>query len=216
MQLLCVWKTQNPVKILRWKENSKVKLGEKKLQVGWWEKREQQLCWCRSIIHADFTSICNRDTNTCRCMNKWQPSFWDASWHVSEFSACMHACGEVYHSLPPPDSQDPGECYSCGDCVLPEKNELVGHRASCHLLVSACHLIWCDLQNLIILFHYLCVCVCVDFSAGSWGRKSSPRSWSWSNSRGSTGCVREHASGRSVVAEGKVRHRHGACTHTHR
>lgn len=43
------------------------------------------------------------------------------------------------------------------------------------------------------------------FSAGSWEKRSSPRSWSWSNSRGSTGCVREPASGKSAVAGGKVR-----------
>lgn len=60
----------------------------------------------------------------------------------------------------------------------------------------------CDLQNLDLSFTprmYL-------FSlSGSWGRRSSQRSWSWSNSRGSTGCVREPASGKSVIAGGKVR-----------
>lgn len=52
--------------------------------------------------------------------------------------------------------------------------------------------------------------------SGSWERRSSPRSWSWSNSRGSTGCVRVPASGKSAVAGGKVRNGVLTCAHTHK
>lgn len=46
---------------------------------------------------------------------------------------------------------------------------------------------------------------CVYYPTGSWGKRSSLRSWSWSNSRGSTACVREPVLGKSAVAGGKVR-----------
>ncbi len=48
------------------------------------------------IIHVCFTFVCDTDTHTCKCMNKWQRSkreswssadvywsaFWDAIWHI--------------------------------------------------------------------------------------------------------------------------------------
>lgn len=81
-----------------------------------------------------------------------------------------------------------------------EKNLLPEFRTSCILLLSASHT-WMDVIYSILMI--LCV-FC--FPAGSWERRSSLRSWSWSNSKGSTGCVKELVLGKSVAAEDKVRH----------
>lgn len=119
------------------------------------------------------------------------------------FCVHVHECMCIIVCFPPTDR----ECFvrqmkitCCQKAWEIEKNLLPEFITSCIPLVSASHT-WMDVIYSILMI--LCV-FC--FPSGSWERRSSLRSWSWSNSKGSTGCVKELVLGKSVAAEDKVRH----------
>lgn len=87
------------------------------------------------IIHVDFTFICNTDTHTCRCMNKWQPSKQELEQLrfplISLLGSCMtclwvnarveaYLC--VWHSPLPPDSHNSADLISQMNIAHCQKN----------------------------------------------------------------------------------------------